>query len=497
MDFNLMEIVCLSPVIWLFLISLVPISVKAFSGGREMPAFQSLIWGVLGLLGAAGLTLSIVNGYWEVSGFKYVEIFSSFLIVDGISIWSMYIIFILAGFSLFLVYDSPATRDSQFSEHLFLIMNSTVGMALVVMSNNLIMTFIAIELMSLSLYLLIALSKEETLSKEASFKYFVLGSLGSAIFLYGLAYIYGGSGSLNLHTIGDQAAGLYQSSSLFRFGVIMTVIGFAFKISLVPFHSWTPDVYQGSATPVTSVMSTVVKIASFVGFLRFFVYADYYDIPSDQFFVFMQWLAALTMIIGNAAALRQENFKRMLAYSSIAHSGYAFMGIIAGAFGQDGDGGSTSLLFYLFSYSIMTLGTLALVNVFEKNENTILHVSDLKGLGKKSPVLALALALLLFSLAGLPPTIGFFGKFYIFSAALEQGMIWLTFVGVLSSMIGLYYYLRPIVVMYMGDGEPVAQNPKAFFSRSLVYLSAIAVTVLGIFSSKIFDFVQNSVGVSL
>ena len=277
----------------------------------------------------------------------------------------------------------------------------------------------------------------------------------------------------------------------------MTIIGFAFKVSLVPFHSWTPDVYQGAATPVTSIMATAMKVASFIAFLRFFLYSDFYDVPSDRFLTFMQWLAALTMIAGNIAAIKQDNFKRMLAYSSIAHSGYAVMGLIASSFGNDSDAGVSSLIFYLLSYSLMTIGTLGMVVVFEKSEKTILLIDDLKGLAQKRPMLSLSLALLLFSLAGLPPSIGFFGKFYIFSAALKHGLYWLTFIGVISSVIGVYYYLRPVVVMYMKEGDSVQPEPEAFFSQSLVYITAAGVCLLGIFSSKIFQMLQNSIADSL
>jgi NADH-quinone oxidoreductase subunit N len=496
-SFNLSDLIVVSPLICLFIASLIPITVKAFRNGEEMNPFTSLMYGTFGLVGAAALTLSAVKGYWKISELNFVEAFSKAIVIDGITVWSSYIIFVVVGFCLFLVYDSKATRDHQFSEHLFLIMNSTIGMALLVMSNNLIVTFISIELMSLSLYLLIALNKEKLFSKEASFKYFVLGGLGSAILLYGIAFIYGGAGSTNLHNIGELSAKLFESNSLFRFGVILTVVGFAFKISLVPFHAWAPDVYQGSATPITSIMSSAVKVASFVAFLRFFLYSDYYTLESDRFVWFMQWLAALTMIVGNVAAIMQDNFKRMLAYSSIAHSGYAFMAIIVSSFGTDSDAGVTSLMFYLISYSIMTVGTLALVVVFEKSEDTILLTDDLKGLSKKSPILALCLSLLLFSLAGLPPSIGFFAKFYVFSATIEQGYYWLTFIAVLSSIISVYYYLRPVVAMYMLEGNGFDARSEALFSKSIVVISAIGVCLLGILSSKIFSFVQLSITNSL
>ena len=408
MNFNVSELIVVLPLICLFITSIIPITVKAFHHGREMNPITSLMYAVFGLVFAAGLTLSAVKSYWKLSELNFVEVFSGTIVIDGITVWSSYVIFTVVGFCLFLSYDSKATRDRQFSEHLFLILNSTIGMALMVMSNNLILTFISIELMSLSLYLLIALSKEKLLSKEASFKYFILGGLSSAILLYGIAFIYGGAGSTSLQEIGKLSSNLYDSNSLFRFGVVLTVVGFAFKVSLVPFHSWVPDVYQGSATPVTSIMATAVKVASFIAFLRFFLYTDFYNVNTDKFVWFMQWLAVLTMMVGNVAALIQENFKRLLAYSSVAHSGYAFMSLIASSFGTDGNAGITSLVFYLVSYSVMTVGALALVIVFEKSDNTSFLISDLKGLGEKSPIMALCLSLLLFSLAGLPPSFGFF-----------------------------------------------------------------------------------------
>lgn len=497
MNFNVSDLIVVSPLICIFIASIIPITVKAFNDGQEMNPFTALMYSIFGLIGAAGLTLSAVKGYWQISGLNFVEAFSKAIIIDGITVWSSYIIFIVVGFCLFLVYDSKATRDRQFSEHLFLILNSTIGMALIVMSNNLIITFIAIELMSLSLYLLIALNKEKRLSKEASFKYFVLGGLGSSILLYGIAFIYGGAGSVNLHEIGELSSRLYETNSLFRFGVVMAVVGFAFKISLAPFHSWAPDVYQGSATPVTTIMATAVKVASFIAFLRFFLYSDYYDLNTDRFVWFMQWLAALSIIVGNVAAIMQDNFKRMLAYSSIAHTGYAFMALIVSSFGVNSDGAVSSLLFYLISYSVMTVGTLALIVLLEKSEDTIVLTDDLRGLSKSSPLLAFCLAVLLFSLAGLPPSVGFFAKFYVFSSTIEQGYYWLTFIGVLGSIISVYFYLRPVVAMYMLEGKGLEVRPEAFYSRSIVILSAIGVCVLGIFASQVFNFVQTSISSSL
>ncbi len=498
MDFNFSDLIVILPLICLFIASVIPITVKVFRQSQEeIEPLTALMYATFGLVSAAGLTLSAVKGYWKISKLNFVEAFSGAIVIDGITVWSSYIIFAVVGFCLFLTYDSRSTRDRQFSEHIFLILNSTIGMALMVMSNNLIVTFLSMELMSLSLYLLIALGREKLFSKEASFKYFILGGLGSVIFLYGIAFIYGGVGSTSLQEMGELSSRLYDSNSLFRFGVILTVVGFAFKISLVPFHSWVPDVYQGSATPVTSILATAVKVASFIAFLRFFLYTDFYNVGTDRFVWFMQWLAALTMIVGNVAALMQENFKRLLAYSSVAHSGYAFMALIVASFGTDGDAGITSLVFYLISYSIMTVGALALVVTLEQPHNTSFLVSDLKGLGKKSPGMALCLTLLLFSLAGLPPSFGFFGKFYVFSATMEQGFYWLTFMGVVSSIVGVAYYLKPVVTMYMIEGESLPVRQEAFFSRFIVILSAIGVCILGVYSSRIFNFVQVSITNSL
>ena len=496
-NFNPSELIVILPLVFLFITSIIPITVKAFNHGREMNFTTSLMYAIFGLVFAAGLTLSAVKAYWKISGLNFVEAFAGAIVIDGLTIWSSYIIFTVVGFCLFLAYDSKSTRGHQFSEHLFLILNATIGMALMVQSNNLILTFVSIELMSLSLYLLIALGREKLLSKEASFKYFILGGLGSAILLYGIAFIYGGAGSTNLQEIGEISARLYDTSSLFRFGVILTVVGFAFKVSLVPFHSWVPDVYHGSSTPVTTLMATAVKVASFIAFLRLFIYSDFYNVGTDKFVWFMQWLAVLTMIVGNCMALVQENFKRLIAYSSVAHSGYVFMALVASSFGTDGDAGITSLVFYLFSYSLMTLGTLALVINLEKPDKMPLLIDDLKGLGKKSPLIALCLSVLLFSLAGLPPTFGFFGKFYVFSATIEQGFYWLALMGVLSSVVGIAYYLRPVVKMYMVEEEGFSLNGDVFFSRSIVILSAIVIGLFGIYSSKIFNFIQESITNSL
>lgn len=492
--FNPADLLVISPLVVLFIASLIPISVKAFRG-REMNHFVALVWSIVGIVGAAGLNISLVSGYWKLSSMNFVTAFSGGLIIDGISVWSAYVLYVVAGFVLMQLYENASTRDFQFSEHIFLVLNSILGMILVTMANNLLITFIAIELMSLSIYLLIALSKEAVLSKEASFKYFVLGGVGSAIFLYGVAFIFGTTGTTILQEIGAKSGELFVGNRLFLLGMGLLISGMAFKVSLMPFHAWAPDVYQGSATPVTTLMATGVKLASFVAFLRLFLYTE--AVEKSHLIYVVQWLSVITIIGGSLAALRQENIKRMLAYSSIAHSGYALMGIAAAGFGVSSEEGTTSLLFYLLAYVLMTIGSLSVVSSLEPKAESILLIDDIKGLAKRSPMTAFALSVLLLSLAGLPPTLGFFGKFYLIAAVMNQGYYWLGTMAMVGSAIGVYFYLRPIVTMYMVDGGTLKTTPTSYLTQSVALVMALVMIVFGIFSYPLFAFVRNAVFHSL
>lgn len=492
--FNMADLLIVAPLAALFLGAIAPITAKAFRG-KELKPFVSLLWAIVGVITAAALNITVVNGYWKLSGLNFMPAFAGALVVDGIAIWSSYVIYIITGFVLMMLYESKATKDHQLPEHIFLTMSAAIGMVFVTMANNLIITFIGIEIMSLSVYLLIALSKETVLSKEAAFKYFVLGGVSSAIFLYGIALIYGTAGTTDLQSVGSQVSTLFKFSPLFVVGFVLLFTGLAFKVSLIPFHGWTPDVYQGSATPVTTFMSTGVKLASFVGFLRFFIYSDSTGIVAVP--NLLQWVAAITMIGGSLAALRQENIKRMLAYSSIAHSGYITVGLITASYGFNNDDGTTSMLFYILAYCLMTIGALAVVSALETREDSLLLMDDLKGLANRSPQLAFVFTVLLLSLAGLPPTLGFFGKFYLLAAAIDHGFYWLALVTVLGSAIGVYFYLRPIVLMYMTSGGSANVSRESYLTQSIAMVMAIALFGFGIFSSPIYHFVKNSVFKSL
>jgi NADH-quinone oxidoreductase subunit N len=484
----LQDLVVVLPMTVLFFISLIPIMIKVARGNREPSPGITLIYSFIGLVAAFGLTAAMIGTQRSA--------FSQAIVFDGVSAWSSCLVYLISAVGLMLSFDHVATRGKQFAEFCFLLISSAIGMVILIMSNDLIVTFIGIEMMSLCLYILVAMSKEDTLSKEAAFKYFVLGSFASAVFLYGIALIYGTAHTTyftsnvpNVPGITEQIKTLITTNRIFTAGLGMVIVGFAFKVALFPFHAWAPDVYQGAPTPVTAFMATAVKAATFVAFLRLFHSEGL--IQSQNLMTVLTWIAVLTMLIGNVAAIMQNNFKRVLAYSSVAHSGYAMVGLIAAGFGNDFNTGASSLLFYLFSYAFMTMGSFALVALFERNENTVLNVSDLKGLARKYPILALSLTVLMLSLAGIPPTLGFFGKFYVFSAAIEQDMYWLAFWGVINSVISVVYYLRPVVMMYMSEEEGSEIMTTHLMTRLTVIGSAVVIVALGIYSSKAISAVQS------
>jgi NADH-quinone oxidoreductase subunit N len=338
--------------------------------------------------------------------------------------------------------------------------------------------------------LMIAMSHEERLSKEAAFKYFVLGSFASAIFLFGVSFIFGSTGTTNILNFIEQAPVLIQNNLIFLFGISLVIIGFCFKVSIAPFHAWTPDVYQGSPTPLTAFMATAVKVVSFAAFLR--IIATRSLTSSVNLFDVLQWLAVLTMIVGNLAAIVQSNLKRMLAYSSISNSGYILIGVITAGISGEAAFGASSVIFYLLSYSLMTLGAFAVAGMMERTDSHVINTEDLAGFAKNHPALAMCFTVFMISLAGIPPTFGFFGKFYLFSAAIGEGLLWMALWGVINSVISVYYYLKPIVVMYMKDGEAQVSAVSLNATTVTVFVMAFFVVTLGFVSGPIFTAVEKS-----
>lgn len=482
-NITLNDLILISPMIALFLVSLIPITLKVLRGNREQNPLSTLIQGLIGLVVSAVL-LGIFSGPTGATAFSHSLVF------DGITQWMGIIALTAAAGSLILMYENPATRGNQFSELVFLTLSSALGMLILVSSADLLMIFIGLEMMSLSLYLMIGMSHEEKLAKEAALKYFILGGFASAIFLYGTAFIFGSTGSTNILDFLDTARNLVATSRLFLFGITFIIVGFCFKVSIAPFHAWTPDVYQGAPTPLTGFMATAVKTVSFAAFLR--IIATRSLEGSQNLFDVLQWLAVITMIVGNVAAILQNNLKRMVAYSSVAHSGYILVGIITAGVSEVGAFGASGVIFYLISYALMTLGCFAIISMLEKTENSVVNVDDLAGLAHRRPLVALCFTIFLLSLAGIPPTVGFFGKFYLFNAAIGEGLLWLTIWGVLNSVISVYYYLRPIVVMYMKEGEAEVAGHSLNATTVTVLVSAVCIVLLGLVSGPIFSAVEKS-----
>lgn len=487
-NIGLADVLLISPLIALFVFSLLPITIKVLRGNREQTPSATLIEALIGLILTLGLT--IVFGGEAHTGAPTA--FDGQLLFDGLTTWMSIITVIIGAGAIVMMYENPATRGEQFSELVFLTMNSLLGALVLISAINLITVFIGLELMSLSLYLLIAMSHEQKVSKEAAIKYFVLGSLATAIFLYGVSFVYGATGSVSTVDLMQTAQPFLKNNNyLFIFGYTFVVLGFCFKVSIAPFHAWTPDVYQGAPTPITGYMATAIKTASFAAFLR--IIASKGLSGSDNLLVILQWLAVITMTLGNVAALVQNNLKRTLAYSSIAHSGYVLIGVIVVGISDGSAYGAASVVFYLLTYSLMTLGAFGILSLIEKNENSSVQTDDLAGFAKNKPMLAFCFSVFLLSLAGLPPAMGFFGKLYLFSAAVNEGLLWLALWGVINSVLSVYYYLRPIVVMYMREGDcDTAANSYGTTFTVIVY--ALMILVLGILSGPIFSTIEKSLG---
>ncbi len=365
-----------------------------------------------------------------------------------------------------------ATLRINHGEYYALLLLATSGMMLLVASTDLITVFLGIELMSIPIYALAGFDRRRLRSNESALKYFLVGAFATAILLYGMALLYGATGHTDFPGI---RAELDLANPLAAVGLGLVLVGFAFKIAAVPFHQWTPDVYEGAPTSVTAYMSVTVKVAAFAALLRLL---DAAVDPSRVDLSQLLWgLAALTLVVGNVMAVVQENVKRLLAYSSIAHAGYVLLGLVAGS-----DEGQAAVLFYLLAYVFMNLGAFTVIVALARDGQDLDRVSDFAGLARTRPGLAALMTLFMVSLAGIPPTVGFFAKFYIFSAAVGSGYVWLTVIAVLTSVVSVYYYLRLPVMMYMQ--EPAEEAPRAETSSGetlVLGVCAVGVIFFGIF----------------
>jgi NADH-quinone oxidoreductase subunit N len=406
--------------------------------------------------------------------------FREMIVADNFGLFLTLTILGGAGLSILLSLDFARAHNIGTGEYYALMLFSVAGMIWMATATDLIVIFLALELLSLPLYLLAAFKREDRSSLEAGLKYFLLGAFSSAFFLYGIALIYGATGATNLALIAKSAP-----SDLLLIGAGLLLAGFAFKVALVPFHWWTPDVYEGAPTTITAFMSVAVKAAAFGAFFRAFLVA----LPH----LAVDWRAVLavvavaTMMLGNVAALLQSNIKRMLAYSSIAHAGYILIALVA-----MGESGASSALYYLLAYTAMNLGAFGAVIALGDGARERLNVADYAGAARAHPFIAAVMAICLLSLAGFPPFAGFVGKFLIFGAAVQNGWAWLAVVGVLNSLISAYFYLRPIVAMYMSEPavgwKPVRIAPLVMLA---LVIAVSAVVALGVFPAPVIAFAQS------
>jgi NADH-quinone oxidoreductase subunit N len=405
----------------------------------------------------AAVALVVVAGVLvAVGGGERVLTFGDSFIVDGFGRFVKLLVLIGSGAAIVMSMDYLKAENVQRFEYPILILLATVGMMMMVSANDLIALYLGLELQSLALYVVAAIHRDSVKSTEAGLKYFVLGALSSGMLLYGASFIYGFTGTISFEGI---AVALKGGASVgLVFGLVFLMAGLAFKISAVPFHMWTPDVYEGAPTPVTAFFAAAPKMAA-MGMMVRTIIVSFPAILADwqQIVVF---ISLASMALGAFAAIGQRNIKRLMAYSSIGHMGFALVGLAAGT--QQGVEG---VLIYMAIYLAMTLGTFACILSMRRKGIFVEDIGDLAGLGRSNPAMALALAALMFSLAGIPPLAGFFAKFYVFTAAVQAGLYVLAVLGVLSSVVGAYYYLRIVKLMYFdepaGDFEPMPMALRA------------------------------------
>jgi len=437
--------------------------------------------GVIGFLG----TIAALASTWYVAK-SPGPAFSNTIRVDSFSIFFDFVVIAIAAVVILSSFEYMAVQKIHAGEYYALILFGTVGMLLMSSAVELVLIFIGLEISSIATYILAGFRHHDASSTESSLKYFLLGSFATAFFLYGVALMFGATGSTNVDVIGLRLQSTHADVLVFTAMALMFV-GLGFKVAAAPFHVWTPDVYEGAPAPVVGFMSTAPKAATFAVLLRV-VFA----INAPGRFWFLWVTAALSMTLGNISALVQNNVKRLLAYSSIAHAGYLLVAF-AMMTQENFPAGISAAMFYTAAYAAMNVGAFAVVSHLASAGERYVHLEDYEGLGRSSPVLAATLTLFLLSLIGIPMTGGFFAKFYVFSAALRANLIWLTIIGVLNSAIGAYYYLRIIVVMYMRESKKeVPVSPVSAGVGLALALCVLATLYLGILPNRVLEVAQHS-----
>jgi NADH-quinone oxidoreductase subunit N len=429
---------------------------------------------------AAGFSLTAMSG-------SPGQWYSNLWIVDQYSIYFHAVFLLIAALTILISMQFLERENIQHAEFYALLLFATAGMLTMSGSNELIMVFLGLEILSIATYVLAGFRRTDLRSNESALKYFLLGSFSSAFFLYGVALIFGATGSTNLIAIAEALRNANaQPPPLVYLAAALMLIALCFKVAVAPFHVWTPDVYEGAPSPVTGFMSVGPKAAGFAVFFRVFMTA--FPSIQDRWTDVLWLVAALTMVLGNVVAVVQPNIKRMLAYSSIAHAGY-----IALAFAAHSERGVSAALFYTLAYSLTNLGAFAVVTILSRSEDKLVNLSDYAGLAARRPGLAALLTWFLLSLAGIPLTAGFAGKFFIFRSAVESNLIWLSVIGVISTVVSFYYYLYVIVQMYMRDPHEEFSDVRVAPAYSLALLvTAVGTLYLGVLPARILEWASQA-----
>ncbi len=443
-----------APEIFLALIGLGFLLYGVYRGDRTTRGISWMV--VLALVAAIGMQF--------VLGADRTVTFAGMFITDEFAVFMKILVLGSAALSLIMSLDYLRHEKAERFEYPLLVLFATLGMMMMISANNLISLYLGLELQSLSLYILAAIRRDTLRSSEAGLKYFVLGALSSGMLLYGASLVYGFAGTTEFEHLATLLAPVKgaQPSLGIIVGLVFVVAGLAFKISAVPFHMWTPDVYEGAPTPVTAFFSAAPKLAAMALLLR--VMAGPFGQLVAQWQQIFVVISAASMILGAFAAINQTNIKRLLAYSSIGHVGYALVGLAAG-----GEAGVSSVIIYMTIYLIMVVGTWACVLCMRQHDRMVEQIDDLAGLARTHPMLACAMAIFMFSMAGIPPLAGFFGKLYVFLAAINAGLVTLAVIGVLSSVVAAYYYLKIVKLMYFDEPKDTLHRPIA---RELAWVIA-------------------------
>jgi NADH-quinone oxidoreductase subunit N len=467
---------------------IIPIVIVALSAAAAMlaeafrqPGERMPIAG-LGLIGLVGAAIASVS-LWDVDAHSLGVIRS-----DNFALFINIVLCIVGVLTMLFSNEVVERANIPAGEYYALTLFAICGMMMMAAATDLLVIFIALEVLSLAVYVLTGIRRESAAGAEAAFKYFLLGAFSSAFFLYGVAFTFALSGSTRIDAIGS-ALSAHSSSSpttLTLLAVGLLAVGFAFKISAVPFHMWTPDAYEGAPTIVTAFMSTGVKAAAFAAFVR--VFLSPFEPLQAHWIPMLAWIAGATMIVGTVVGVVQTNVKRMLAYSSIAHAGYLLLGLVSA-----NSAGKAAILFYLLAYAVTNLGALGIVALLGSPQSEHDELRDFAGLWRSRPGLAGLMTIFLLSLGGIPPTAGFIGKWYIFSAAMQEGHYWLAIIGVLTSVVSVFFYLRIVVMMYMTEGVDVVRPRLPITAVAGLALVTIAVFYLGIMPTRVLDLALDSI----